>query len=114
MKQVHIKALRVADLQEQLLGRDDVERWISKLPPELVTNGRNFHGRLRFRSILDRVNHTRSGQKQNNHDQDWNDRPGQLNLCTSVHLSGLALRIPGFLAEFHDCICQQSEDHQKN
>src|ERR1700730_14455823 len=49
---------RVTDGNVQFVRGDDTERRISELPPELMPNDSYFHRRGRFRSILDRVDHT--------------------------------------------------------
>src|SRR5712675_280170 len=90
---------RIAHRNVQFVGRHDAERWISELPPELVTDGGDLHGCRGFRSILDGMNNAGGSQKQNDYDQSRNDGPGQFNLCTPVYLSRLALSTRRFVAE---------------
>src|SRR6266436_10217446 len=104
----------IADGNVEFVRRDDTESRIPKLPPELVTNGGDFQSRDGFGSILDRVDHSRGSQKQNDYDQNRNDGPGQLDWGASIHLGGLTLRSARFVAEFHDGVRQQSGDHEKN
>ena len=55
-----------------------------------------------FGSILDSVNNSCSGQEQDNHNQNWNNRPGQLDLGASVDLSRLAASISCLPTEPND------------
>src|SRR5882762_456887 len=96
----------IADGNMEFVRRDNPERRISKFPPELVTNGGNFQSRDGFGSILDRVDHSRGSQKQNDYDQNRNDGPGQLDLGASINLGGLTLRIARFVAKLRDGVGQ--------
>ena len=53
-----------------------------------------------------RVDDSSGGQEQDNDNQNWNDRPGQLNLRASVDLSRLAAGIPRSPTELNDGIDQ--------
>src|SRR5580658_7986960 len=74
----------------QFVGGDDPQLWISKLPPVLMSNRDYIHSARRFGNILDGMDDSGSGQEQDNDNQNRNDRPGQLNMRASVHLSRLA------------------------
>ena len=98
----------------QLIGSDDALLWITKLPPELVSDGDDLDRILRLRSILNRVDHSCGCQKQDDDDQNRNHGPRQFNLRASVNLGRLPTVIPWALAVFHDRIGQQSKDNRKN
>jgi hypothetical protein len=55
-----------------------------------MSNSGDLYSARRFRSILNRVDYSRRGQEQDNDNQNWNDRPSQLNLRASVYLSRLS------------------------
>src|SRR5450432_2878170 len=92
----------IADWDVQFVGCDDAKLWIAKLPPVLMSNHGDFNGTRRLWSILNRVDHSRRGQEQNNDDQNRNNCPGQLNLSASVHLSRLAAAIHRSCTELDD------------
>src|SRR5882724_72942 len=96
----------IAHRDMQLVGCDDPQLRISKLPPVLMSNRGDLYSAPRFWSILNRVDHSRSGQEQDNDNQNWNDRPSQLNLRAPVHLSGLAAGIRRSSTELNDGIDQ--------
>src|SRR5262245_26905158 len=75
-----------------------------------MSNGGDLDSCRRLWSILDRVDHSCCSQKQHDHDQDRNDRPGQLNLSTAVHLSRLTVDICCRTTELDDGIHKQSKD----
>ena len=54
---------RIAHRNVQLVGRDDAERRIAVLPPELMPDDRDFEGGRRLWRVLDRVNHARRRQR---------------------------------------------------
>src|SRR5208337_127799 len=86
---------------------------ITKLPPELMANGGDLQSGCRLGGVLDGLNRSGGGQKQHNHDQDWNNGPGQLDLRTAVHLGRFTPRVHRSPAEFHDGIDQQGADDDK-
>src|SRR5712675_3630754 len=96
----------VAQRDVQFVGCNDSQLRISELPPVLMSNRGDLYSARRFWSILNRVDHSRRGQEQDNNNQNWNDRPGQLNLRASVHLSGLAAGILCSPTELNDGIEQ--------
>src|SRR5258706_1165740 len=98
---------RAANRNVQFVSRYDAEGRISELPPELMADRGDLKRCGWFRSILDRVNHAGGGQKQNDHDQNPNDGPGQLNLRAAIYLCRLALIIPRAPAEPYYGIGQQ-------
>src|SRR5262245_38891710 len=100
----------ITDGNVQLVCCDDPEPWIPKLPPELMSNGGDLDSCRRLWSILDRMDHSCRSYKQHDHDQDRNDRPGQLNLSTPVHLGRLTVAVSGRTAELHDGVHKQSKD----
>src|SRR6202040_3307980 len=104
----------ITDGNMQFVRGNDAERRVTELPPELMPDDGDFHRRGRFRSILNRVDHTRRSQKQNNDDQDRYDSPRQFDLGASIYLSRLAPSIRRSPAEFHDDIQQQTEHDQEN
>ena len=65
-----------------------------------------LNSRRRLWSILDGVNHPGCREKQDDHDQNWDDGPGQFNLRASIHLGWLAPRARDSAAEFHYDIAQ--------
>jgi hypothetical protein len=79
-----------------------------------MSNRGDLYGARRFWSILDRMDHSGSGQEQDNDNQGWNDRPGQLNLRASVYLSRLATGIYRSSTELNDGIDQQQKDNEKD
>src|SRR5207245_7765883 len=91
--------LRVTDRNVQFICRNNAEIWISELPPILMADDRDIYGASGLGSVLDGVNHTRRRQKQHRDDQNWNDSPCQLDLCTSIHLSRLSMGISRFATE---------------
>ena len=60
----------ITDGNVQFVCCDDAQRRVAKLPPELVSDGGDFHRRGGSWSVLDRVNHSGSSEKQNDDDQD--------------------------------------------
>src|SRR5579864_4565629 len=96
----------IAHRDVQFVGGDDPKFWVAKLPPILMSNRGDLYSARRFWSILHRVNHSRSGQEQDNDNQNWNDRPGQLNLRASVDLSRLAAGIRCSPTELNEGIDQ--------
>src|SRR6266436_1778040 len=96
----------IAHRDMQLVGCDDPQPRISKLPPVLMSNHGDLYSARRFWSILNRVDYSRGGQEQDNDNQNWNDRPSQLNLRASVHLSRLAAGIHWSPTELNDGIDQ--------
>src|SRR4029077_19103179 len=77
----------------QFVSCDDPQLRIAKLPPVLMSNRGDLYCAHRFWCVLNRVDHSRSGQEQDNDNQNWNDRPGQLNLRASIDLSRLTAGI---------------------
>ena len=71
-----------------------------------MSNRRDLYSAGRFWSILNRVDYSRGGQEQDNDNQNWNDRPGQLNLRASVDLSRLTVGIHCSPTELNDGIDQ--------
>ena len=104
----------IAHRYVQLVGSDDAELGIAELPPELVPDHCYVQGGRRLGSILDGVDHPGRGQKQYDHDQDRNDRPGQFDLRAAIHLGRLAVAIGRAGAELYDGIRQQGKDDDKN
>ena len=90
----------------QFVGCDDPQLRVTKLPPVLMSNHDHIQSASRLGSILNRMDHARGGQEQDNDNQGWNDRPGQLNLRASVHLSRLAAGIYCSPTELNDGIDQ--------
>jgi len=78
-----------------------------------MANGRNIDGRRGFWRILDAVNHPGRGKEQDNHDQYGDNRPGQLDLITPVHLGRFAIVVGRPFAKFHDREGQQAEDDEE-
>src|SRR5207249_10661668 len=105
-----LRTCRLAHRNVQLVCRYDPEPWISKLPPELVPNGGDLYSCGRLWSILDRMDHSCRSQEQNDYDQYWNDRPGQLNLSTTVDLCRLTVGIRPPATELHDRVRKQRKD----
>src|SRR5580692_5951205 len=96
----------IAHRDVQFVSCDDSQPRVSKLPPVLMPNRGDLYSARRFWSILNRVDHSRSGQEQDDDNQNWNDRPGQLNLRAPIHLSGLAAGIHCSPTELNDAIEQ--------
>src|SRR5207248_1531105 len=96
----------IAHRDVQFVGGDDPQLRISKLPPVLMSDRGDLYRARRLWSILNRVDHSRRGQEEDNDNQNWNDRPSQLNLRASVHLSRLAAGIHCSPAELNDGIDQ--------
>src|SRR5258707_97934 len=96
----------IAHRDVQFVGCDDPQSRISKFPPVLMSNRGDLYSVGRFWSILNRVDYSRGGQEQNNDNQNWNDRPSQLNLRASVHLSRLPAGIRRTPTELNDGIGQ--------
>ena len=94
----------IAHRDVQFVGGDDPQSGITKLPPVLMSNRGDLYSARRFWSILNRMDHSRSGQEQYNDYQNWNDRPGQLNLRASVDLSWLASAIRCSRAELNESV----------
>src|SRR6516225_8311448 len=81
--------IRAADGNVQLVCRYDAEFWISKLPPELMTDYGYIQCRARLDSILDRKNYAGCREKQDNDYQDRDHCPSELNLVTAINLGRL-------------------------
>src|SRR5580658_2146127 len=96
----------VAHRDVQFVGGDDPHLGIAKLPPVLMSNNGDIYRARRFWSILNRMDYSRGGQEQDDDNQNWNDRPGQLNLRAPIHLSGLAAGIHCSPTELNDAIEQ--------
>src|ERR1700690_1979577 len=105
---------RIADRDVQFVGGDDSQLRIAKLPPVLMSNDSDRYSARRLWSTLNRVDPSRGGQKQDDHNQNRNDRPGQLNLRASVHLRRFAAGIHCSPAELNDGIDQQRKNNEKN
>src|SRR6266478_3683934 len=97
---------RITHRDVQFIGCDDPQPRISKLPPVLMSNRGDLYSARRFWSILNRVDYSRGGQEQDNDNQNWNDRPSQLNLRASIHLSRLPAGILRSPPELNDGIDQ--------
>ena len=104
---------RITHRNMKFVRRNDSKTGIPELPPELMPNRGDLKGGSRSRSILDRVDHSGSSEKKYNHDQNRNDRPGQLNLCAPIHLGRLAPSIRDWVAEFHHDIRQQAGHNEE-
>ena len=98
----------------QLVGRDDAERRVAVLPPELMPDHRDFDRGGRLRRVLNRVNHASRRGEQDEDDQDRNDRPRQFDLRAAVHLRGLAIGVRRRGAELHDRVDQQTRDDDED
>src|SRR5215469_10572765 len=79
----------VAYRDMEFVRGDDAEIGIPKFPPKLVADRGDLHCPCRPWRVLDGVDHAGGSSEQHGDDQDWDHRPGQLNLGASVHLSGL-------------------------
>jgi len=66
----------------------------------------HIYSARRLWCIVNSVDHSGSGQEQDNDDQNWNDRPCQLYLRTSVDLSRLAAGLDRAPTELNDGIDQ--------
>src|ERR1700691_3295692 len=97
---------RVADRNVQFVGGDDPQLRITKFPPVLMSNRDHIQSASRLGSILDRVDDSGSDQEEDKDNQNWNDRPGHLNLCATVNLSGLAAGIRCSPTELNDGVDQ--------
>src|SRR5271167_135097 len=98
--------IRIAHRDVQFVGGDNPQPRVSKLPPVLMSNYSHLETVGRHWNILNRVDYSRGGQEQNNYNQGWNDRPGQLDLRASVYLSRLAAGIYGSPTKLDDGIGQ--------
>src|SRR6266566_7235753 len=96
----------IAHRDVQFVSCDDPQSRISKLPPVLMSNRGVLYSARRFWSILNRVDYSRSGQEQDDDNQNWNDRPGQLNLRAPIYLSRLPSGIRRSPTELNDGIDQ--------
>src|ERR1700692_2504551 len=92
----------IAHREVQFFSGDDPQLRVAKLPPVLMSNRGDLYSARRFWSVLNRVDHSRGSQEQNDHNQSRNDRPGHLNLRASVYLSRLAAGIHCSPTELND------------
>src|SRR5215475_5567689 len=82
----------IVDGNVELVGGDDAKLWVTVFPPKLMADYGNFHGVRRLRSILHGVEHPCRRQEQYDHNQNGDNRPGQFDLRTSIHLCRLTVR----------------------
>ena len=104
----------IAHRNVQFVSRDDAQSRIAVLPPELVANRGDLHGRRGFPGILDRMNHACRREKQDKHNQDGNDGPSQLNLRAPVHLGRFASGCQRLVTELDDGLDQQGDDDEED
>ena len=79
-----------------------------------MSNGDHILGSSRLGSILNRVDYSRCGEKENDHDQYRNDCPGQLNLHASIHLSRFTATVDCAPTESNDRVKQQCKDREED
>src|SRR5260370_36686271 len=104
----------VAHRDMEFVCGDDAELGILKFPPKLMPDCGPLHRLCGPRRVLDRVNHSRGRQKEDNNDQNRNDGPGQLNLRASIHLRWLTLCVRHSPTEFHNDIAHYTEPDEQN
>ena len=78
--------MRIADRDMKFVGGDDAELRIAKFPPELMADNDDIQRSLRLGGVLGVEDDPRRGQEKNHNDEDWNYRPGKLNLIAAVNL----------------------------
>ena len=83
----------IAHRDVKLVGCNDSQLRIAKLPPVLVSDGGDLDGARGLRSILNGMEYSRRCQEQHDNNEDGNDRPGQLNLRASIDLGRLTAGI---------------------
>src|SRR5882762_10010122 len=84
LKECRCRMTGIAHRDVQFVSCYDPQFGIANLPPVLMSNRSDLYSARRFWSVLNRVDHSRSGQEQDNDNQNWNDRPSQLNLRASI------------------------------
>ncbi|HTF70369.1 MAG TPA: hypothetical protein VK638_47605 [Edaphobacter sp.] len=94
----------------KLVRGDYVQAGIAIFPPILMSGDNHFEGATRPRRILNRRNHARGRQKQGQHNEYRNHRPGEFNLRAPVDLSRLLLIIVALVPEPDDNVSEQGED----
>ena len=99
--------LRIAYRNMKFVRGDHTQSGITKFPPILMADGHDFNRSGRLGSILNRENHARSGQEQDENDQAGNYGPSQLHLIAAIHLRRLAPVIVSAPAKFHRGIGDQ-------
>jgi len=105
---------RVAGRDVKLICGDHPKSWITKLPPELMTDGNDFDGFWRFLGLLDAMDYTSSSEKKYEHNEHRNYRPGELYLVAAVDWWRLTAVIIGAPAELNNGICEEREHYYKN
>src|SRR5262249_14734049 len=105
---------RIAHRNVQLVGRDDTERRVAVLPPELVPHHRDFDGCGGLRCVLNRVNHASRRGEEDEDDQDRHDRPGQFDLGAAVHLCGFMSCDRPRWRDLQDHKDEQTRDHDED
>ena len=98
----------------QFIGRGETRFWIAKLPPELMAYDIDVEGRRRHLLILDGKKNACRGEEKNQHDQDGDHRPGQLNLGAAVDLGRFAVIVGIALPVADHDVHQKRGDHDKN
>src|SRR6266436_98192 len=78
---------RVTDRHMKLVRGDYVQAGIAVFPPILMSGDNHLEGATRPRRILNRRNHARGREKQGQHNEYRNHRPGEFNLRAPVDLS---------------------------
>ena len=104
----------VADRDVQLVGGHDAQPRIADLPPPLVPHDGHVH-RIGRRGVpLDGEDVAGRGQEQDDDDEEWYDRPRQLDLRTAVHLRGVASVLARAAPVAHDGVERHAGDDDED
>src|SRR5580692_4529394 len=98
----------------EFVGGNHTIFWVSKFPPELMTDDSNIQRSAWLWSILDGEDNASGCKKQHHNDQYGNHRPRQFNLCTSINLSRFGRRVGLAYAKLEQRNRQKSPNDYKD
>jgi hypothetical protein len=98
----------------EFVGRYDSESWIAKFPPELMSYRGYADGVSGRNRVLNRLNDTSSGEKENQDNENGDYGPGQFDLIAAIDLRGLPVVVRWALPKSDDRVDEERKHHEKN
>lgn len=98
----------------EFVGRYDTESGIAKFPPELMSYRGYADGVSGRNRVLNRLNDTSSGEKENQDNENGDYGPGQFDLIAAIDLRGLPVVVRWALPKSDDRVDEERKDHEKN
>src|SRR5262249_29000157 len=97
----------------QLVGGDHAELRIAIFPPELMSDDVHLEVPVLGPRVFGCIDDAGRAKKQHEHDEDGDDRPGQLDVLATVDLRRLAAVVVFRLPEFDQRVGDETEyDHE--